>query len=50
VVRLYSGLKKVVNPDRSSGVALLWWLADHCPGVVAGGNRDPSPEGIDGAC
>ncbi|CUX39551.1 hypothetical protein AGR4C_Cc80312 [Agrobacterium tumefaciens str. Kerr 14] len=25
-------------------------MADHCPGVVAGGSRDPSPEGIDGTC
>lgn len=50
VVRLYSGLKKAVNPARSSCVALLSWLADHCPGGVAGGSRDPSPEGIEGTC
>lgn len=50
VVRLYSGLKKAVNPARASYVALLLQLAYHCPGVVAGGSRDPSPEGIEGTC
>ncbi len=50
VVRLYSGLKKAVNPAWASCVALLLRLAYHCPGVVAGGSRDPSPEGIEGTC
>lgn len=50
VVRLYSGLKKGVNPAPTSIVFLLSQLADHCPGVAAGGSREPSPEGIEGTC
>ena len=51
VVRLYSGLKMAVNPGRHKPLpSARLHISGHCPGVVAGGSRDPSPAGTVGTC
>jgi len=51
VVRLYSGLKMAVNPgSRKPLPSARLHISSHCPGVVAGGSRDPSPAGTAGTC
>ncbi|GEM_PF-1015454 len=50
VVRLYSVLEMAVNPAKQTKPLIFGSADDHCPGVVAGGRSEPSPDGIDGTC